>query len=239
MMKLDCEVIKDLLPLYCEDIASDKSRELVEEHCKECVECSRKMQRMREDDIVIEDNGDGLQRFVKDLKKSFQALLAIYCYTALVIIGVLHGKYGIGPADIMGVIVLYAMILYPIVGLFCNMSIASQKLKVKYVFPIICGLVGMAYQDIILDRAVSIAPFFFIINFVAAMIGFLIGIIKSKRNSENVVRFNEGMLAGITLAVFAIIFVLFVPDAFAIMMTICAGGIAVSVVSFMLKKKNK
>ncbi len=38
-MKTPCEVIRDLIPLYADEVCSVKSRELVEEHCKECAEC--------------------------------------------------------------------------------------------------------------------------------------------------------------------------------------------------------
>ena len=38
---LPCNVIIDLLPLYNEGICSDESREIIEEHLKECENCSR------------------------------------------------------------------------------------------------------------------------------------------------------------------------------------------------------
>lgn len=41
MSKLNCEVIKDLLPLYVEDLASFSSRVIVEEHLVTCKECQK------------------------------------------------------------------------------------------------------------------------------------------------------------------------------------------------------
>jgi len=38
-MKLDCKIIEDLLPLYLDDICSEQSREIVEEHLVECEKC--------------------------------------------------------------------------------------------------------------------------------------------------------------------------------------------------------
>lgn len=38
-MKLSCEIIQDLLPLYEEKLCSEASREAVEEHLKECSIC--------------------------------------------------------------------------------------------------------------------------------------------------------------------------------------------------------
>ena len=40
-MKLDCELIQDLLPLYEEDICSPASRQAVEEHLQTCERCRR------------------------------------------------------------------------------------------------------------------------------------------------------------------------------------------------------
>ena len=39
---MKCEVIRDLMPLYLDECCSESSRELVEEHLKEC-DCCRKM----------------------------------------------------------------------------------------------------------------------------------------------------------------------------------------------------
>jgi hypothetical protein len=40
-MKISCEIIQDLLPLYAEGIASEDSRKLVEEHLSECPSCKK------------------------------------------------------------------------------------------------------------------------------------------------------------------------------------------------------
>lgn len=41
-MKISCEIIRDLIPLYEDEVCSEKSREAVEKHLKGCEEC-RKM----------------------------------------------------------------------------------------------------------------------------------------------------------------------------------------------------
>ena len=38
-MDISCDVIRDLLPLYAEDLASEDSRKLVEEHLRACDDC--------------------------------------------------------------------------------------------------------------------------------------------------------------------------------------------------------
>lgn len=40
-MKLSCEVVEDLLPLYVDNVCSEQSRWLVEEHLRECDKCRK------------------------------------------------------------------------------------------------------------------------------------------------------------------------------------------------------
>lgn len=46
-MKITCSIIEDLLPLYAEDILSDDSVTLVEEHLSECQNCRRHLDALR------------------------------------------------------------------------------------------------------------------------------------------------------------------------------------------------
>ena len=39
-MNKDCEIIQDLMPLVIDGVCSDKSREAVEDHVKECPVCA-------------------------------------------------------------------------------------------------------------------------------------------------------------------------------------------------------
>ena len=50
-MKIDCEVIRDLLPLYADDACSDKSRMMVDEHLEECSACREQLERIRKTEI--------------------------------------------------------------------------------------------------------------------------------------------------------------------------------------------
>ena len=50
-MKYDCDVIRDLLPLYADSVCSDKSRIMVEEHLQECASCADLLERIRKTEI--------------------------------------------------------------------------------------------------------------------------------------------------------------------------------------------
>ena len=46
-MKISCNIIEDLLPLYVDDAVSEDSRQLVEEHLKECVSCRKMLEEIK------------------------------------------------------------------------------------------------------------------------------------------------------------------------------------------------
>ena len=50
-MNKHCEVIRDLLPLYADEVCSERSRELIEEHLRECPECSAMLEQLRTHEI--------------------------------------------------------------------------------------------------------------------------------------------------------------------------------------------
>ncbi len=52
-MKTDCEVIRDLLPLYADEACSEKSRALVEEHLDECPDCRALLGELRETELEV------------------------------------------------------------------------------------------------------------------------------------------------------------------------------------------
>lgn len=57
-MKISCNIIEDLLPLYVDDIVSEDSRQLVEEHLRECPAC-RKMQEEMQKENRLASAGKG------------------------------------------------------------------------------------------------------------------------------------------------------------------------------------
>lgn len=48
-MKLSCEIVQDLLPLYCDGVCSQDSRQAVEAHLEDCENCRADMRFMEQD----------------------------------------------------------------------------------------------------------------------------------------------------------------------------------------------
>ncbi|MDE5749115.1 MAG: zf-HC2 domain-containing protein [Acetatifactor sp.] len=79
-MKLNCNVIRDLLPLYADQICSGESRELVDEHLAECRDCSALLQQMRSTEIEIglkSETENVLRRQASFFKRKSAAIGAI------------------------------------------------------------------------------------------------------------------------------------------------------------------
>ena len=53
-MKYQCEIVRDLLPLYLDGVASGQSRQMVDEHLSECRECSELFSQMKNSELEIE-----------------------------------------------------------------------------------------------------------------------------------------------------------------------------------------
>ena len=64
--KISCNVIGDLLPLYVDNVLSEDSRELVEEHLRKCESCRESAEKMGKT-IVISNDTDSEK--IKKLKK--------------------------------------------------------------------------------------------------------------------------------------------------------------------------
>lgn len=49
MNKITCEIIQDLLPLYYDNVCSNESKKMIEEHLVECNSCKGKLDSIKVD----------------------------------------------------------------------------------------------------------------------------------------------------------------------------------------------
>lgn len=80
-MKYKCDLIRDLLPLCQDGIASEASKTAVREHLKECAECRRFQQNMGMDDLsqpvsLIDQETNGYTQVAKRIRKRKALLTA-------------------------------------------------------------------------------------------------------------------------------------------------------------------
>lgn len=86
MVKIPCEIIRDLLPLYQDDICSEKSRTAIEEHIKECESCRKYLKKM-EGEIPIEtdriestdEEWKGFREFSEKVSRKLNGRIVMAC----------------------------------------------------------------------------------------------------------------------------------------------------------------
>lgn len=88
-MNTNCNIIKDLLPLYVDNISSEETNKLVEDHLIECEQCQEQLNIMKEKTEVSSiDEKKAIEKFLEKVKKKrlIAILLAITSTLLLVII---------------------------------------------------------------------------------------------------------------------------------------------------------
>lgn len=88
-MRKNCDLIKDLLPLYADDVCSDESRKAVEEHIKECSECKSELEKLRKS-VTVSPQKDAA--VLKRIKRRLRVeKIAVGLISALAICGTALG----------------------------------------------------------------------------------------------------------------------------------------------------
>lgn len=68
-MKLSCGVIRDLLPLYAENLAGEESCALVEEHLALCPDCRKHLEEMKQPKPAAPDGAEALRCVKKEIRR--------------------------------------------------------------------------------------------------------------------------------------------------------------------------
>lgn len=92
-MKTECDIVKDLLPLYVEKIASEASNRAVEEHLQECEQCSKIYQEMKTSDLNVQYDrkpAESFQKYVKKEKRKFEIKAAVITAAVILLIVVIR-----------------------------------------------------------------------------------------------------------------------------------------------------
>ncbi|MBQ9110046.1 MAG: zf-HC2 domain-containing protein [Oscillospiraceae bacterium] len=85
-MKMECDVIRDLMPLYAENMVSESSRKLIEEHFSECSACRAMYQDMLQPPPEVQfskEPAESFQKYVKKKKRRFGWKIALITAAAV------------------------------------------------------------------------------------------------------------------------------------------------------------
>ena len=96
MKQISCNVIKDILPLYLDDVVSQDTREMVEEHLESCDACRKEADVLKSSVALPADRSTKLldARILKNLKKRlFKRKAVIAILSAVAAAAVIFGVY--------------------------------------------------------------------------------------------------------------------------------------------------
>ena len=84
-MNKDCEMIKDLIPLYVDGVCSEESKTKVEEHIEHCPDCLMTVERMKSHLVLPMEDSSGVKGFKRFVNKKIRgrALAVILIFVLL------------------------------------------------------------------------------------------------------------------------------------------------------------
>ena len=116
-MKTECSIVRDLLPLYVEDMVSAETAQYISEHLKACAECQAEFEGLKDGERLkmIEKNPIERADTVKPFKKMMKRMNRQFYMLAysLIIFFIFLGFGWTGGENLM-----YNSIIMPIVGVF-------------------------------------------------------------------------------------------------------------------------
>ncbi len=95
-MKMKCSVIQDLLPSYADNICSEDTKELVQEHMAECEQCKEKLERMRNTEIVARKASKKQVDYLKKIHSTITHKEGLGKVMLVILIGITYGGLFVG-----------------------------------------------------------------------------------------------------------------------------------------------
>lgn len=90
-IRLNCDIVRDLLPSYVDGLTSETTNEAINEHLKECPQCTEVLQRMKEPEKTDRETKAEVNYLKKVRRRSLQKGF-IVC-AVLIIIAILAGSF--------------------------------------------------------------------------------------------------------------------------------------------------
>ena len=98
-MKYPCGLIKDIMPLFVDEVCSEESRSAVKEHLNECEKCREYLLKLQSEEIVVEKNNkkeeelikaDSLKKIKKKLNSRLKRIVISSACAVVALISVYH-----------------------------------------------------------------------------------------------------------------------------------------------------
>ena len=93
--KSECEIVQDLLLGYVDETLNKESKKLVEKHLIECESCRQRLEEIKEDMKLNQENQKKEIDYLKKIRRRLRikSVLIAFAIIILVIIGIYVGKF--------------------------------------------------------------------------------------------------------------------------------------------------
>lgn len=171
MREINCNIIRDLLPSYVDDICSEDSRHLIEEHLEGCEQCRTHLKLLK-DTTLTDEQGEQKQIFyLKKIKRHYEKGLVSLVFLTLMLIG--GALYMVNHYGAIRGNVLYMILPVFLITAYCLMPdnpLAPRRLKFSGMLvtgSILTSVLAIAYYGYavfyfcrdMLDGITEIGPF--------------------------------------------------------------------------------
>ena len=169
-MRTECSIVRDLLPLYVEDMVSAETAQYIREHLSECTECQTELSHLKEGTGVttIEhhlpshaDDAKPFQKMMKRMNRQFHTL----AYSLIIFFIFLGFSWTAGEN------LMYNSLIMPIVGVFGYYVFRWRAVYQVPVLLLCIDLAIFAFQPIEIGFADTIGWTFLYSVFVLVGIG--------------------------------------------------------------------
>lgn len=168
----DCAIVKDLLPLYIEELVSEETEAFINEHLEECEDCRRELEVLKTDEAsgTPEVNPESeIKPFRKAAKKLNRQLYG-FSYMLIILFILLGFSYTAEEK------MMYNSLIMPIVGIFGYTAFRWRviyKLPVLLVgvnvFALVFGILNVDYMSAIIWTLI-----YMLFAFVGSLIAYLL-----------------------------------------------------------------
>lgn len=90
--RLPCGVVRDLLPLYAEELTGPESAELVKKHLEECADCRQRLEELRQSEPPAKETPAPMNKLKKEIGKRRALAAALAALGVFVVLFALLGR---------------------------------------------------------------------------------------------------------------------------------------------------
>lgn len=93
-MKQDCEIVKDLLPNYIENLVSDETKKYVQNHISKCMNCRKILNEINENNTLENEQNEEAEKaqieLIKKYKRKMIAIkISIIAFIIIIVLGII------------------------------------------------------------------------------------------------------------------------------------------------------